>query len=58
MNSKSYPIEGMTCASCASTVEKTAGKVTGVVEASVNLASEKLNLKVDQKSFDPESLEI
>lgn len=57
MNSKSYPIEGMTCASCASTVEKTAGKVTGVVEASVNLASEKLNLKVDQKSFDPESLE-
>lgn len=57
MDSKSYPVEGMTCASCASTVEKTAGKVSGVVEASVNLASEKLTVKVDETSFDPKELE-
>lgn len=57
MDLKSYPVEGMTCASCASTVEKTARKVSGVVEASVNLASEKLTVKVDETSFDPKELE-
>lgn len=57
METKSYPIEGMTCASCAQTVEKTAQKLTGVTEASVNLASEKLNIKVEQGTFDPEELE-
>ncbi len=57
METKSYPIEGMTCASCASTVEKTAGKMTGVIEASVNLASEKLNIKVEEGAFDPEELQ-
>lgn len=57
METKSYPIEGMTCASCASTVEKTAGKLTGVIEASVNLASEKLNIKVEEGTFDPVELE-
>ena len=57
METKSYPIEGMTCASCASTVEKTAQNLTGVLEASVNLASEKLNIKVEEDSFDPKELE-
>ncbi|SFC69255.1 Cu+-exporting ATPase [Alkalibacterium subtropicum] len=57
METKSYPIEGMTCASCASTVEKTAQKLAGVTDASVNLASEKLNIKVEEGAFDPEELE-
>src|SRR5699024_1613795 len=57
MYTKTYPVEGMTCASCASSVEKTAKKVNGVLEASVNLASEKLNLKVDESQFNPETLE-
>lgn len=57
MYTKTYPVEGMTCASCASSVEKTAEKVNGVLEASVNLASEKLNLKVDESQFNPETLE-
>jgi Cu+-exporting ATPase len=34
-------IEGMTCASCATRVEKALRKVPGVTEASVNLATEK-----------------
>ncbi len=35
------PIGGMTCASCAAHVEKALGRVPGVVQASVNLATEK-----------------
>lgn len=43
--SKSYAVEGMTCASCAQTVESTARKLAGVESASVNLATEKLQIK-------------
>ncbi len=35
------PITGMTCANCANTVERALKKVEGVVDASVNFASEK-----------------
>jgi Cu+-exporting ATPase len=35
------PIEGMTCASCASNIERALMKVEGVSEANVNLATEK-----------------
>lgn len=56
MENKIYPIEGMTCASCASTVEKTASKLSGVNQASVNLASEKLNIEVEEGVFDPKEL--
>ncbi|HZK47287.1 MAG TPA: heavy metal-associated domain-containing protein, partial [Atopostipes sp.] len=44
MTIKSFNIEGMTCASCAQTVEKTAQKLPGVESAAVNLATEKLSL--------------
>ena len=36
----SLPIEGMTCASCVGRVERALQKMPGVVEASVNLATE------------------
>lgn len=45
MSTRTFEIEGMTCASCASTVEKAAGKVAGVKNANVNLASEKLRIE-------------
>ena len=35
------PLLGMTCANCANTIERTLNKVEGVVEATVNYASEK-----------------
>ncbi|MCA3077318.1 MAG: cadmium-translocating P-type ATPase [Rhodocyclaceae bacterium] len=38
------PIGGMTCASCASRVEKSIRKVAGVVDLSVNLATETANV--------------
>ncbi|WP_313370865.1 heavy metal translocating P-type ATPase [Sedimentibacter sp.] len=44
---KSLKIQGMTCASCAKTVEKATKKVQGVTDASVNFATEKLNVTFD-----------
>ena len=41
-----FGVEGMTCASCARRVEKKLGATEGVIEASVNLASEKVSLRV------------
>jgi Cu+-exporting ATPase len=40
------PIEGMTCASCVSRVEKALLKVPGVISAEVNLATEKAQVTV------------
>lgn len=42
-----FQIEGMTCAACARAVERAAGKLPGVTEASVNLATEKLRISYD-----------
>src|SRR5687767_9167346 len=41
------PITGMTCASCVRRVEKALGKVAGVSEANVNLATEKATVAYD-----------
>ena len=48
METKLLKIEGMTCASCAITVEKATKKIQGVTEASVNIATEKLNISFDE----------
>ncbi len=42
----SLPIEGMTCASCVGRVEKALGKVQGVDSVTVNLATERADIKV------------
>lgn len=42
--SRSFRIEGMTCAACAKAIEKATGKLDGVVESNVNLATEKLTV--------------
>jgi Cu+-exporting ATPase len=51
-----YAIEGMTCASCAQTVEKAVSKMTGIEEASVNLATEKLHVRYDAQQVDEQLL--
>lgn len=57
LENKSFAIEGMTCASCAQTVEKAAKKVRGVTQASVNLATEKLSIEYDEPTFSVENLQ-
>lgn len=44
------PISGMTCASCVRRVEKSLTKVDGVTDASVNLATEKANVRFDSSA--------
>ncbi|OGO77372.1 MAG: copper-translocating P-type ATPase [Clostridiales bacterium GWB2_37_7] len=41
------PISGMTCASCAKTIEKSIGKLSGINEVSVNFATEKAKVVYD-----------
>jgi len=48
MATKSLKIEGMTCAACAKAVERASKKLQGVSEASVNFATEKLNINFDE----------
>lgn len=44
----SFKVDGMTCASCVGRVERALKKVPGVKNASVNLATEKATVEVDQ----------
>ena len=39
------PVTGMTCANCASTIERTLGRLGGVVAASANYASERVSVE-------------
>lgn len=50
---KTMKIEGMTCSSCAQTIEKATKKLDGVVEVNVNFATEKLKI-----SYEPSSLRV
>ncbi|WP_246299688.1 heavy metal translocating P-type ATPase [Sinorhizobium psoraleae] len=43
----SIPVEGMTCASCVARVEKAIRAVPGVMSASVNLATERADVRFD-----------
>jgi Cu+-exporting ATPase len=51
----SIGIEGMSCASCVARVEKALRKIDGVLDASVNLATEQAQVKVDSR-VDPAML--
>ena len=51
MNSHILTIRGMTCAACAQRIEKTVRKLSGIHQATVNLASEKLFVEYDESSL-------
>ncbi len=48
----SFPVEGMTCASCVNRITRYLGKVEGVEEANVNLASETATVRFDPARVD------
>ncbi|MDR2753533.1 MAG: heavy metal translocating P-type ATPase [Oscillospiraceae bacterium] len=51
MDSQVLSIRGMTCAACAQRIEKTVRKLSGIGQATVNLASEKLFVEYDESSL-------
>lgn len=50
-------IEGMTCASCAQTIEKALNRTEGVKDANVNVATEKATIKYDPNVLTVRQLE-
>ena len=50
------PVTGMTCASCADTIEKGLSKLPGVSEVNVNVASEKASIEYDPSQVDTKAL--
>ena len=50
------PITGMTCAACASRIEKSLNKAEGVSNASVNLATERATIHYDPTVTGPDNL--
>src|SRR5712692_6992017 len=53
----SFPVTGMTCASCVRRIEKALAKVQGVQEASVNLATEKARVVYDPSVASPAQMQ-
>jgi Cu+-exporting ATPase len=50
------PIKGMSCASCAQRIEKALQKTEGILEANVNLATEKAAISYDPNQVTPEKI--
>ncbi|MCK4892295.1 MAG: copper-translocating P-type ATPase [Candidatus Pacebacteria bacterium] len=51
MKKEILKISGMTCASCAANIENALGKKEGIIEANVNIASEKASLKFNSEKI-------
>jgi P-type Cu+ transporter len=49
--SYSFKVEGMTCSACANRVERVTKKADGVLDSSVNFATEKLNISFDENKI-------
>lgn len=57
MTKESFLIEGMTCASCALSVENAVKRLPGVDQASVNLTTEKLSVDYQDETINPKIIE-
>ena len=53
MNKRNFRVEGMHCASCASSVESMLGSMEGVNQARVNFADESVFVEYDENNLDP-----
>lgn len=56
MKNFNLPVEGMTCASCVTRVEKIISKFDGVKNVSVNLATERVSFEVENENFNLDSV--
>ncbi len=54
---KIYPVTGMSCASCAMSVQSTAASVPGVQRANVNYASQALDVYFNPQQTDQEKIQ-
>lgn len=55
---RNLKIEGMTCASCAKAVERATKKLEGVIEANVNIATEKLDITFDKSMTSVSNIKV
>lgn len=56
MKEEVYKISGMSCAACSAAVERVTRRLPGVEESSVNLTTEKLNIRYDEAQVTPEMI--
>lgn len=56
MKEETYIIEGMTCASCSSAVERVTRKLPGVERSDVNLATNRMVIIYDETQVDPDKI--
>ena len=56
MKQINLPVEGMTCASCVTRVEKIISKFDGVKNVNVNLATERVSFEVEKDNFNLDSV--
>ncbi len=56
METVTLPVQGMTCANCASTVERALRRTEGVEEARVNYAADRAEVDFDPARVDPSAL--
>ncbi len=54
---RDFDIDGMTCASCARRIERGVGKVEGIQEVEVNLATERMAVRFDGELVDEEDVQ-
>lgn len=54
MRKEVYKIEGMTCASCSSAVERVTRKLEGVIRSDVNLTTNRMTIEYDENKVNPE----
>ena len=58
MKTVALPIEGMSCASCVSAVERRLQRETGVHRVNVNLATQIATIEYDEATLNPSALVI
>jgi len=54
---ETYPVLGITCASCVRKIETVLSKTTGVTSAVVNFATEKVTIEYDRDKIELDELQ-